>query len=86
MEKISEIGSSGNWNGNHAIEQKNISGYAFKEVQGDARGKFTDQAQTVTYVYGQNDETVPGEETYNSKETESSTEKQTSILEIRNKK
>ncbi|WP_341482992.1 MucBP domain-containing protein [Lactococcus formosensis] len=77
--KISEdVVKSGNIGEDYTTEQKEITGYTFKEVQGDVSGKFTDQAQTVTYVYGQNDETVPGEETDTSKETESSTEKQTS--------
>ncbi|WP_152994112.1 MucBP domain-containing protein, partial [Lactococcus lactis] len=30
---------------------KTIDGYTFKEVQGNSTGTFTDQAQTVTYVY-----------------------------------
>ena len=35
--------------------QKDIDGYTFKEVKDDnASGKFTDQAQTVTYVYTKN--------------------------------
>ncbi len=27
-----------------------IEGYTLKEVQGNPKGKFTDQAQTITYV------------------------------------
>jgi LPXTG-motif cell wall-anchored protein len=77
--KISEdVVKSGNIGEDYSTDKKEIEGYTFKEVQGDASGKFTDQAQTVTYIYGQNDETVPGEETDTSKEIESSTEKQTS--------
>uniref|UniRef100_UPI00163BD9F5 MucBP domain-containing protein n=1 Tax=Enterococcus faecalis TaxID=1351 RepID=UPI00163BD9F5 len=30
---------------------KTVDGYTFKEVQGSVTGTFTDQAQTVTYVY-----------------------------------
>lgn len=71
---------SGNIGEDYTTEQKEIDGYTFKEVQGDASGKFTDQAQTVTYVYTQNDETIYEDETDNSGETESSTEEQTSNL------
>ena len=34
-----------------STEQKAIAGYTFNEVQGSASGQFTDQEQTVTYVY-----------------------------------
>ncbi|MBC2281147.1 MucBP domain-containing protein [Listeria welshimeri] len=33
--------------------QKDITGYDFKEVQGDATGEFTTKAQVVTYIYAQ---------------------------------
>ena len=42
---------SGNVGDTYTTEQKSIPGYTFKEVQGSASGTFTDQAQTVTYVY-----------------------------------
>ncbi|MDU0397703.1 MucBP domain-containing protein [Lactococcus lactis] len=42
---------SGNVGDSYTTEQKTIDGYTFKEVQGNATGTFTDQAQTVTYVY-----------------------------------
>ncbi|MBS7576937.1 MULTISPECIES: leucine-rich repeat protein [unclassified Enterococcus] len=32
-------------------EKLNIDGYTFKEIQGNATGIFTNQAQTVTYIY-----------------------------------
>ncbi|EOH98803.1 hypothetical protein UAY_02071 [Enterococcus moraviensis ATCC BAA-383] len=35
----------------YATEQKEMDGYIFKEVLGNATGFFTDQPQTVTYVY-----------------------------------
>lgn len=35
----------------YATEQKKIDGYTFKEVRGNPTGKFTDQPQTVVYVY-----------------------------------
>lgn len=38
----------------YTTEQKDIKGYSFKEVQGVASGKFTDQPQTVVYVYTKN--------------------------------
>ncbi|QIL51267.1 MucBP domain-containing protein [Weissella coleopterorum] len=42
---------SGNIEDTYKTEQKDIEGYTFKEVQGNESGKFTDKAQTVTYVY-----------------------------------
>ncbi|WP_228070328.1 MucBP domain-containing protein [Enterococcus faecalis] len=50
--KISDyVVKSGNVGDDYTTEQKAIVGYTFKEVQGNATGQFTDQAQTVTYVY-----------------------------------
>ena len=42
---------SGNIGDSYTTEQKSIPGYTFKEVQGSASGQFTDQEQTITYVY-----------------------------------
>ena len=42
---------SGNIGDDYSTEQKAIPGYTFKEVQGSASGQFTDQEQTITYVY-----------------------------------
>ncbi|MGN8064989.1 MucBP domain-containing protein [Lactococcus lactis] len=42
---------SGNVGDTYTTEQKTIDGYTFKEVQGSTTGTFTDQAQTVTYIY-----------------------------------
>ncbi|MBS7576936.1 MULTISPECIES: MucBP domain-containing protein [unclassified Enterococcus] len=39
-------------------EKLSIEGYTFKEVQGNVTGTFTDQEQTVTYVYTKNSDTV----------------------------
>ncbi|MFK4957844.1 MucBP domain-containing protein [Lactococcus garvieae] len=50
---------SGNVGEYYTTEQKEIAGYTFKEVQGQASGTFTDQAQTVTYVYTKNEESQP---------------------------
>ena len=50
--KISdEVVKTGNVGDDYTTEQKAIDGYTFKEVQGNPTGKFTDQVQTVTYVY-----------------------------------
>ncbi|MCT0017712.1 LPXTG cell wall anchor domain-containing protein [Lactococcus lactis subsp. lactis] len=50
--KISDdVVKSGNIGDSYTTEQKTIYGYTFKEVQGIATGTFTDQVQTVTYVY-----------------------------------
>ena len=45
---------SGNIGDDYSTEQKAIPGYTFKEVQGSASGQFTDQEQTITYVYTKN--------------------------------
>ncbi|NHI76383.1 DUF5011 domain-containing protein [Lactococcus petauri] len=46
---------TGNVGETYITEQKSIEGYIFKEVQGNTTGQFTDQAQTVTYVYTKNE-------------------------------
>ena len=43
--------SSGNVGDPYSTTQKDVPGYTFKEVQGNPTGSFTDQDQTVTYVY-----------------------------------
>ena len=48
-----DVVKSGNIGEAYTTEQKDITGYTFKEVQGNPSGKFTDQPQTVTYVYEQ---------------------------------
>jgi len=52
-----DVVKSGNVGDDYTTEQKDIDGYTFKEAQGNATGKFTDQAQTVTYVYTKNNVT-----------------------------
>ncbi|WP_162297898.1 Cna B-type domain-containing protein [Halalkalibacillus sediminis] len=42
---------SGNIGDSYNTEQKEIDGYRFKEVIGDPSGEFTEDPQTVTYVY-----------------------------------
>ncbi|MCJ1979577.1 MucBP domain-containing protein [Lactococcus carnosus] len=46
--------SLGNVGDDYTTDQKNINGYTLKEVQGNKTGKFTDEDQTVTYVYTKN--------------------------------
>ncbi|MGR8831411.1 MucBP domain-containing protein [Leuconostoc citreum] len=46
-----DVVKTGNMNDIYTTEQMSIDGYTFKEVRGNATGKFTDTAQTVTYVY-----------------------------------
>ncbi|WP_285141050.1 MucBP domain-containing protein [Lactococcus petauri] len=54
--QISEnVVKSGNIGDIYSTEQKDINGYTFKEVKGNTTGQFTDQAQTVTYVYRKNE-------------------------------
>ncbi|MBK0083332.1 MucBP domain-containing protein, partial [Lactococcus sp. S64] len=50
---------SGNVGDSYTTEQKTIDGYTFKEVQGNTTGTFTDQAQTVTYVYTKDTHVTP---------------------------
>lgn len=45
---------TGNIGENYTSEQKTITGYTFKEVQGNLTGPFTAQPQTVIYVYTKN--------------------------------
>jgi uncharacterized surface anchored protein len=49
-----DVVKSGNVGDSYTTDQKSINGYTFKEVQGNVSGTFTDQAQTVTYVYTKN--------------------------------
>jgi LPXTG-motif cell wall-anchored protein len=49
-----DVVKTGNVDEKYTTDQKTIDGYTFKEVQGNATGQFTDQAQTVTYVYTKN--------------------------------
>ena len=46
--------SSGNVGDPYSTTQKDVPGYTFKEVQGNPTGSFTDQDQTVIYVYTKN--------------------------------
>lgn len=48
-----DVVKSGNIGEDYTTEQKDISGYTFKEVKGNVSGQFTDQPQTVIYVYEQ---------------------------------
>jgi len=53
--KITEdIVKSGTVGEGYSTEKKKIKGYTFKEVQGNITGQFTEQIQTVTYVYTKN--------------------------------
>ena len=45
---------SGNVGEDYKSYTKNIEGYTLKEIQGNATGKFTDQAQTIVYIYTKN--------------------------------
>lgn len=52
---LGDIVKTGNIGETYNTEQKSIEGYTFKEVQGKPSGQFTDQAQTVTYIYTKNE-------------------------------
>lgn len=47
-EAVNKLGNIGE---DYSTEQKIIPGYTFRQIQGNATGQFTAQAQTVTYVY-----------------------------------
>ncbi|MCD5424758.1 MucBP domain-containing protein, partial [Limosilactobacillus fermentum] len=49
-----DVIASGNVGDPYSTTQKDVLGYTFKEVQGNPTGSFTDQDQTVTYVYTKN--------------------------------
>ncbi|MGG5341028.1 MucBP domain-containing protein [Enterococcus sp. AZ192] len=53
-----EIIKSGSIGEDYTTEKQEIAGYTFKEVQGNVSGKFTNQLQTVTYVYTKNTESA----------------------------
>ena len=58
-EKIAESRTlTGNIGASYEAEQLDISGYTFKEVQGETQGEYTDQAQTVTFIYAKDDITA----------------------------
>ncbi|TDW16946.1 MucBP-like protein [Breznakia blatticola] len=48
---IDDIQLEGNIGETYTSEQKTFAGYTFKEVIGNPQGSFSDEAQTVTYVY-----------------------------------
>lgn len=53
--KISDdVVKTGNIGEEYTTEQKDIKGYTFEKVTGSTAGKFTDQAQTIIYVYSKN--------------------------------
>lgn len=45
---------SGNVGDSYSTQQKTITGYTFKSVQGSKTGTITSTAQTVTYIYTKN--------------------------------
>ncbi|MFQ6323635.1 MucBP domain-containing protein [Lactococcus garvieae] len=49
-----DVVKSGTVGEGYSTEKKAIEGYTFKEVQGNTTGQFTNQVQTVTYVYAKN--------------------------------
>ncbi|WFR75142.1 MucBP domain-containing protein [Lactococcus lactis] len=46
-----DVVKTGSIGEDYTSEQKEIPGYTFKEVQGNPAGQFSDQAQTVIYIY-----------------------------------
>ncbi|UYT10353.1 BspA family leucine-rich repeat surface protein [Lactococcus garvieae] len=50
----------GNVGESYTSEKKSIKGYTYKEIKGDASGKFKDEAQTVTYIYTKDPAVVQG--------------------------
>lgn len=77
--KISDdVVKTGNIGDDYSTEQKDIEDYAFKEVQGNPTGQFTDETQTVTYVYTKNMvnpvKPIPNDNTPSHKEDTSKSE------------
>lgn len=77
--KISDdVVKTGNIGDDYSTEQKDIEDYAFKEVQGNPTGQFTDETQTVTYVYTKNKvnpvKPIPNDNTPSHKEDTSKSE------------
>ena len=75
---------NGNIGDDYSTEQKAIPGYTFKEVQGSASGQFTDQEQTITYVYTKNSvtpvkPTEPGTTQTNENNTETPVKNTTNV-------
>ena len=75
---------SGNIGDDYSTDQKAIPGYTFKEVQGSASGQFTDQEQTVTYIYTKNSltpvkPTEPGTTQTNENNTETPVKNTTNV-------
>ena len=75
---------SGNIGDDYSTDQKAIPGYTFKEVQGSASGQFTDQEQTITYVYTKNSvtpvkPTEPGTTQTNENNTETPVKNTTNV-------
>ena len=66
---------SGNIGDTYNSEQKDIEGYTFKEVKGEASGTFTNQKQTVNYIYQKNKLTPEGVGSVSSSGSYSSSEK-----------
>ena len=82
--KISDdVVKSGNVGDAYSTDQKTIEGYTFKEVQGSATGTFTDQAQTVTYIYTKNNVT-PSPKPDDHSDTPESSKKNDSTSENKN--
>ncbi|MFS7404464.1 MucBP domain-containing protein [Carnobacterium maltaromaticum] len=50
----SDVLLEGNVGDSYTTEQKELDGYAFKEIKGNATGTFTNEEQEVTYVYTKN--------------------------------
>lgn len=50
-----DVVKTGSIGEDYTSEQKEIPGYTFKEVQGNPTGQFSDQAQTVVYIYTKDD-------------------------------
>lgn len=84
--QISEdIVKSGNVGDGYTTGSKVIDGYTFKEVQGNVSGNFTNQAQTVTYIYKKNYVTPSPKLDENSATPESSKYNNKTITASKNK-
>ncbi|MCJ1979578.1 MucBP domain-containing protein [Pseudolactococcus carnosus] len=66
-----DVTQSGNIGDAYDTEQKNISGYTFKEIQGNKSGQFLSQNQVVTYIYTQNQDVIKSDSSTPSESTNS---------------
>lgn len=56
-----DVVKSGNIGDKYTTDQKDIDGYTFQKIQGNQSGTFTDENQTIVYIYTKNKVVTPGD-------------------------